>query len=55
MTVLGLCCSTGFSLVVESRGYALVAACRFLVVVASLAVEQGLYGVQASVVAAPGL
>ena len=53
--MLGLCCSTGFSLVVESRGYALVAACRFLVVVASLAVEQGLYGVQALVVAAPGL
>ena len=53
--VLGPCCSMGFSLVVESRGYALVAVCRFLIVVASLAVEQGLYGVQASVVAAPGL
>ena len=32
----GLCCYMGFSLVVERRGYSLVAVCGFLIVVASL-------------------
>ena len=34
--VLGLRCCTGFSLVVVSKGYAVVAALRFLFVAASL-------------------
>ena len=40
LAVLGLCCSTGFSLAVVSGVYSLVAARGLLVAVASLAVEQ---------------
>ena len=39
MVELGLCCCTGFSLVVESGGLSLVVVCRLLVSVASLVVE----------------
>ena len=42
LAVLGLHCCMGFSLVVASRGYSLVAVCRLLTVVASLAAEPGL-------------
>ena len=42
MDVLGLCCHTGFSLVVVSRGYSLSAVHGLLIVVASLLVEHGL-------------
>ena len=44
MAVLGLGCCTGFSLVVESRGYAVVVVHGLLIVVTSL-VEHMLYGV----------
>ena len=37
------------------RGFSLVAVCGLLIATASLVVEHGLQGVQASVVAAPGL
>ena len=37
--MLGLPCCTGFSLVVASRGYSLVAVHRLLIVVASRVVE----------------
>ena len=43
-----------FPLVVASRGYSLVAVSGLLFAVASVAVEHGLWGAQASVVAAPG-
>ena len=39
---LGLHCCMGFSLVVASGGYSLVAVCGFLIAVTSLGVEQGL-------------
>ena len=39
--MLGLRCYVGFSLVVESEGYSLVAVCRFLIVAASLIAEHG--------------
>ena len=39
LTVLSLCCCTGFSLVALSRGYSLVAVHRLLIAVASLVVE----------------
>ena len=55
MTILGLCCYIGFSLVAASGSYSLGVVCRLLVAVVSLVVEHGLEGVQASVVAAPGL
>ena len=42
LAVLGLCCCTGFSPVVASRVYSLVAAHRLLIVVASLVAEHGL-------------
>ena len=42
LTVLGLHCCAGFSLVVEIGGYSLVAVHRLLVAVASLAVGYGL-------------
>ena len=42
LIVPGLGCCVGFSLVVASRGYSLVAVCRPLIVVASLVVEHGL-------------
>jgi len=35
-------CCEGFSLVAASRGYSLAAACRLLIVVASLVAEHGL-------------
>ena len=50
--MLGLRCSSGFSLVVANGGYSLAVVCGFLIAVASLVVEQGLRGTQASVVAA---
>ena len=49
--MLGLCCCADFSLVSESRGYALVAVLRLFMVVASIV---GLSGMQTSVVAALG-
>ena len=52
MAVLGLGCCTGFSLVVESRGYSVVVVHGLLIVVTSL-VEHMLYGVWASVVLVP--
>ena len=42
LAVLGLCCCVGFSLVVASEGYSLVVVCGLLIVLASLAVENGL-------------
>ena len=39
MVVLGLRCCTGFFLVLASPGYSLIAACKVLIVVASLVVE----------------
>ena len=44
MAVLGLGCCTGFSLVVESRGYSVVAVHGLLIVVTAL-VEHMLYDV----------
>ena len=40
--MLGLCCCMGFSLVVASGGYSLIALHRLLIVVASLFSEHGL-------------
>ena len=53
--MLGLCCCTGFPLVVVSGVYFLVALHRLFIAVASLAVEHRLWGTRASVVVAPGL
>ena len=53
--VLGLHCCSGFSLVVEIRGYSLVVRYRLLIVVVSLVAEHRLWGSQASVLAALGL
>ena len=50
--MLCLPCHSGISLVVASGGYTLVAVCGFLMVVASLIVDQGLSGTWASVAAA---
>ena len=47
LAVLGLGCCYGFSLVVESRGFSLVAVLRLLIVVAPLVAEHGLWGTQA--------
>lgn len=55
LTVLGLRCCSGFSLVAASRGYSLVAVHRLLIEVASPVAENRLQGVRASVVVAPGL
>ena len=55
MAVLGLHCCTGFSLVVVSRGYTVVAVSRLLIAVASLVAEHELSGTWASVLAAHGL
>ena len=55
MSVLGLHCCSGFSLVVLSKGYSPAVGSRFLVAVASLAVEYRRQGAPASVAAAPGL
>ena len=41
LTVLGLRCCSGFSLVAVSRGYSLVAVHGLLIEVASLVVEHG--------------
>lgn len=41
MTVLGLCCSTSFSLVAVSRSCSPVAVHRLLIAAASLVEEQG--------------
>ena len=43
LAVLGLHCM-GFPLVVENRGYALVAVCRLFIAMASLVAELGPYG-----------
>ena len=40
LAVLGLCCCTGFSLVVASGGCSVVVMCRLLIAVASVVVEQ---------------
>ena len=45
----------GFLLGAASRGYSLVVVLRLLIVVASLVVDQGLYGLWASIVVAHGL
>ena len=42
LAVLGLHCCVGFSLVVESRGYSLVAVCGLLIAMASLIEEHSL-------------
>ena len=44
LAVLDLHCCTGFSLVVVSGDYSLVAMCGLLIAVASLVWEHGLYG-----------
>ena len=51
--MLGLCCCESFSLVSVSGGNSVVM--HGLVAVTSLIVEHGLWGMRASVVAAPGL
>ena len=56
MTVLGLHCYAGFSLVAASRGYSLVVVHRLLIVVASVVVEHGIQqSFQESVVVVHGL
>ena len=55
LAVLGLCCCTGFSLVVASGGFSLVEVHRLLVVVTSPVAEHRLQGIQVSVAAAPEL
>ena len=42
LAVLGLCCCKGFSQVVASRGYFLVAVCGLLITVAFLVAEYSL-------------
>ena len=54
LAVLGLRCSVDFSTVAANRGYSLVSVCSLLIAVASFAVEHGLWGARASVLAAPG-
>ena len=53
--MLGLSCRTVFSLVAASRGYSSVATHRLLIAVVSLVVEDGLWGMRASVTVARGL
>ena len=55
LSVLGLCCSKGFSLLVASQGYSLVAVHELITTVPSLVMEHRLYDTWASVVAAHGL
>ena len=55
VAVLGLHGCAGFSLLVVSGGYPLVAVRGILTAVASLVAEQGLQGPRASAVAAPRL
>ena len=50
LTVLGLCCHRGFSLVVASTGHSLVVVSGLLIVVASSVAEHGLWSTRASVV-----
>ena len=52
--MLGLRCYSGFPLAVVSRGNSLVAVCGFLIAVASLVAENGLWGTWVSIVAACG-
>ena len=52
--MLGFCCFEGFSLVAVSGGYS-VAVPGLLIAMASLVSGHGLWGMQASAVAAPGL
>ena len=42
ITVLGLCCNKGFSLVAASRGYCLVTVCGLITAVAFLVAEHWL-------------
>ena len=53
--LLGLHCCEGFSVLVISGAYSLVAGHELLIAVASLVADHGLQGVQASVAAACGL
>ena len=55
LAVLSLHCCSGFSPVVVSRAYSLVAVPRLLTAVASLVAEHRLSGTWASVVSAHGL
>ena len=55
LTVLSLCCSSGFSQVVMKCNCFPVAVLRLLIAVTSLDVEHQLWGKRASVVAASGL
>ena len=55
LVVLGLCCCTGFSLVVESKGSFLVVMWGPVLAVASLIVEHRLWSARASVAVAYGL
>ena len=55
MTVLDPCWYKGFSLIVERRGYSLVAVFGLLIAVASLVVEHRFEDTQASVLPAHGL
>ena len=52
--MLGFCCFEGFSLVAVNGGYS-VAVHGLLIAVASLVAGHGLWGMQASAVAVPGL
>ena len=54
LTVLGLHCSTGFSLVVASRSFSLAVVQQLLIVLVFLGVEHRLWDPGASVVAARG-
>ena len=47
LTVLGLRCCLGFSLVVAIRGYSVVGVLGLVIAVASFVVEHGLWGAQA--------
>ena len=53
--MLGLRCLSGFSLVVASRGYSVVAVLGLLAPEASLVAEHGLWAAWASVAVACGL
>ena len=54
--MLGLCCCTGFSLVVESEGYSLAVVVRLLVAVASLvgSMSSRVRGLQLLLISASG-
>ena len=54
LAVVGLCCCMGFSLVLMSCGYSLVAVHGLLMAVASSVAEHGLWGPRASVFEACG-